>query len=175
MMIKRETVFTGRSFSVSLEEHELPDGRRASYNVVHYSPRGAVAVLPIFTDGRVGLIQQYRPSVADLVWEIPAGKVEPGETAADCAHRELREEIGCHIEQLQPLGRVHNALGMTDAQVQLFAAQVTAQNKQQTEDDEFIRLVCVSWDEALAMVKNGTISDSKTILALLLYGRERSA
>ena len=101
--------------------------------------------------------------------------MEPGETAADCAHRELREEIGCHVGQLQPLGRVHNALGMTDAQVQLFAAQVTAQDRQQTEDDEFIRLVCVPWKEALAMVKNGTISDSKTILALLLYERERPA
>ena len=175
MRIKQETAFTGRSFSVALEEHELPDGRRASYHVVHYSPRGAVAVLPLFADGRVGLIQQYRPSVANLVWEIPAGKVEPGETAADCARRELREEIGCQVDQLQPLGRVHNALGMTDAQVQLFAAQVTARDRQQTEDDEFIRLVCVPWDEALAMVKNGVISDSKTILALLLYERERSA
>ena len=174
MRIKQETAFTGRSFSVALEEHELPDGRHANYQVVHYNPRGAVAVLPIFADGRVGLIQQYRPSVARLVWEIPAGKVDPGETAVESAHREIREEIGCQVDHLQPLGKVHNALGMSDAQVQLFAARVTVQDKQQTEDDEFIRLVCVPWDEALAMVKNGTISDAKTILALLLYERERS-
>ena len=75
--MKKQEIFNGRVISLAIEEHELPDGRRVDFEIVHHS--GGAAVLPILDDGRVLLIRQFRPAAGGMIWEIPAGRLEGGE------------------------------------------------------------------------------------------------
>ena len=122
-MTQRKIIYQGRIFSVAIEEHRLPDGRQASFEIVRYP--GAAAALPLLEGEGIILIRQFRPSVGGMLLEIPAGRLEKGEQAEDCARRELEEEIGCRVQRLIPLGKMHNAVGFSDACLHLFAAEVT--------------------------------------------------
>lgn len=90
--LTEETTWTGRIFSISRLNVELPDGREAVRDVVRHC--GAVAVVALTDDGRICLVRQYRTAIDRVTVEIPAGKLDPGEDPLDCAHRELLEETG---------------------------------------------------------------------------------
>ena len=162
-------IFTGRIFSVSTEEHCLPDGRRATFELVRHP--GGAAALPILNDGRVILIRQFRPAVGGTVWEIPAGRLEPGEDPADCITRELAEEIGYHPGRLTRLTTMLPAVGFCDERLFLFLARGLTPVPMAQEEDEFIEVVPMAFEEALRLVDAGYIGDGKTQLALLLAAR----
>lgn len=161
------TVFDGRVISVAVEDHRLPDGRTASFEIVHHP--GGAAALPILDDGRVMLIRQFRPAAAGTILEIPAGRLEPGEAPADCIRRELEEEIGFRAGRIEPLGEMLTAVGFCDERVFLYLACELAPVPQALEPDEFIELAPMSVAEALNLLAAGAIPDGKTQLALLLY------
>ncbi len=164
-----EDIFTGRIVSLRREEFELPDGRRATFEMVRHP--GGAAVLPLLDDGRVVMIRQFRPAAGGMVWEIPAGRLEPDESPAGCVLREIQEEIGYRAGQLEKLGEMLTAVGFCDEVVHLFIASDLTRVERALEADEYIEVAPMAAAEALAMVERGEIADGKTQLALLLAQR----
>lgn len=159
-------LYAGRIVRLGLEEHLLPDGRKANFEIIRHP--GGAAVLPILPDGRVVLIRQWRAPVGGTVWEIPAGRLEPGEDPESCVRRELQEEAGYRAGRIEKLGEMFPAVGYCDELIHLFVARDLAPVPSAPEDDEVIEAVPVSLDEARAMVRRGEIPDGKTQLAILL-------
>lgn len=164
-------IFNGRIISLAIEEHLLPDGRRAAFEVVHHP--GGAAVLPLLDDGRVVLIRQFRPALNGMVLEIPAGRLEPNESPEACVRRELIEEVGYRAGQVEKLGEMLPAVGFSDERIHLFVAAGLCPVPQALEPDEYIEVLPLPLEEALAMAARGEIPDGKTQLALLLWqGRQ---
>jgi ADP-ribose diphosphatase len=167
MKINDKQIFNGRIISLAVEEHQLPDGRSADFEVVHHP--GGAAVLPFLDDGRVVLIRQFRPALNDTIVEIPAGRLEPGETPDACVRRELIEEVGYCADTVVKLGEMLTAVGFCDERIHLFAASGLRAVPRALEPDEFIEVFTLPLQEALTMVGAGQIPDGKTQLALLLW------
>jgi len=159
--------FEGRFIRVSRESHALPDGRREEFEIVRHP--GGAAVLPVLDDGRLLLIRQYRPAVAETILEIPAGKLDPGERPEVCATRELEEETGYRAGRLEPLGQMWTAVGFCDELLHLFVATDLSPGPQRLEPNEFITPAPFTLEDALDAVRRGAIRDGKTQLALHLY------
>jgi ADP-ribose pyrophosphatase len=168
-----QEIFRGRVVSLFLEEHRLPDGREATFEIVRHP--GGAAVLPLLDDGRVVMIRQFRPAAGGMILEIPAGRLEPGEAPAECIRRELEEEIGLRPGRVEPLGEMLTAVGFCDERVHLFVARELTPVPRALEPDEFIELAPMSVAEALNLLAAGAIPDGKTQLALLLYANRREA
>ncbi len=166
---KRKTVFSGGVLDVGLETHAMPDGRSAVFEIIRHP--GGAAVLPVLDDGRVLLIRQFRPAIGQMIYEIPAGRLEDEESAPACAARELQEETGYMAGELLPLGSCWSTVGFTDEKIHLFLARKLKTTEQSLEPDEVIELCPMSVDSALRKVDQGEIMDSKTQLALCFYHR----
>lgn len=151
------------------EQAQLPDGRRIELDIVRHP--GASAVLPILEGGRVLLIRQYRHAAGGSILEVPAGKLDPGESPADCALRELEEETGLRAGRLQPLGWIFTTPGFTDERIFLFAAFDCTRSARNTDADEWIEPLELPLDEALAMIWSGELRDAKSALTLLHAAR----
>ena len=165
--LHRRTVFAGRVLDVGEELHRLPNGREATFEVVRHP--GGAAVLPVLADQQVLLIRQYRPALGAMLWEIPAGRLEPGESPEACVRRELAEEAGYLAGRLEPLGGLWSAAGFCDEHVALFAAFELSAVPSAPEADEIIEPVIMSLAAALELVCRGEIRDAKTQLALLRF------
>lgn len=164
---KKTEIFSGRVVSLSVEEHRLPDGRRAAFEIVRHP--GGAAVLPVLADGRLVLINQFRPAAGGMILEIPAGRLEPGEAPDVCVCRELQEEVGYRAGRLEKLGEMLTAVGFCDEVIHLYVATELVPVPVAPEPDEYIEVLELPLAEALAMVREGRIPDGKTQLALLLY------
>ncbi|MEJ2470098.1 MAG: NUDIX hydrolase [Desulfuromonadales bacterium] len=165
----RKTVFAGHVLDVGIETHAMPDGRSAAFEIIRHP--GGAAVLPVFDDGRVLLIRQFRPAIGQMIYEIPAGRLEDEESAPECASRELREETGYLAGELLPLGSCWSTVGFTDEKIHLFLARKLRKTEQSLEPDEVIELCPMSLDTALRKIDQEEILDSKTQLALCFYHR----
>jgi ADP-ribose pyrophosphatase len=166
-MAKKKPIYDGRIISLAVEEHRLPDGRTASFEIVRHP--GGAAVLPLLEDGRIVLLRQFRPAVSAMVWEIPAGRLERGELPEDCAVRELQEEAGFLAGSLEKLGTMLTAVGFCDEVLHLYLARDLVPAGPAPEDDEFFENVPLPLGEALRLISCGEITDGKTQLALLLF------
>ncbi len=166
-------IFQGRVISLSLEEHRLPDGRVARFEIVRHP--GGAAVLPVLDDGRLVFVRQLRPAVGGMVLELPAGRLDDGEDPATCAARELQEEVGYRPGRLEKLGEMLPAVGFCNERIHLFVASDLEAVPQALEHDEFLEILVLSLDEALARLDRGEIVDGKSALALLLYARRQSS
>lgn len=162
-----ELIYHGRILDLARETHSMPDGREAHFEIIHHP--GGAAALPILDNGQLLLIRQFRPAIEDYIYEIPAGRLEVGETAAGCIERELEEEVGYHPTHLESLGYVYSSVGFCNERIHLFIATELEQTATAHEADEFIEPIVVTLDTALEMVSTGTITDAKTQIALLRY------
>lgn len=173
--ISSRKVYGGRIISVDVDTVRFPDGSVGELEMVRHS--GASAVVPILQAGRdpqVLLIKQYRYAADGYVYEIPAGRLDPGESPENCAARELREETGYTAEKLQRLTTIYTTPGFTDERIHLFIAEGLSQGDSERERDEFLELFPVALSDAVAMIRSGQIVDGKTTVALLLAFVERA-
>lgn len=166
-MISCDKVYSGRVLDVGIEQHEMPDGRVASFEIIRHP--GGAAVLPVLADGRILLIRQFRPAIGEMVYEIPAGRIEANESAEECAARELIEEAGYCAGQLELLGTYWSTVGFCDELIHLYLGHNLSAVTQQLEPDEIVELCPLPLSEALRKINNGEILDSKTQLALFHY------
>ena len=166
-IISSDKVYQGRILDVALEKHAMPDGRQSNFEIIRHP--GGAAVLPVLPDGQILLIKQFRPAIGTMVYEIPAGRLEPNESPQECAGRELIEEVGYSASQITPLGGFWSTVGFCDEFIHLFLGQGLTVAEQALEPDEVIELCPMPLDEALHKVINGEILDGKTQLALLHY------
>jgi ADP-ribose pyrophosphatase len=160
---------TGRVISLDLDEVRFPDGSVGSMEMVRHP--GASAVVPLLNpeadDPDVLLIRQYRYAADGYLYEIPAGRLDPGESPDACARRELAEETGYRATQVDHMFTMFTTPGFTDEKIHLFLATGLTEGDSAREADEFLELVPTRLSRALSMIEKGEIQDAKTALALL--------
>lgn len=161
-----ETVFDGRIFKALRYDVSLPDGSHEKREVVRHN--GGSAVIPVDEDGNIYMVKQYRVSVGEVLLEIPAGKVEVGEDAEDCASRELEEETGLIAEEIKPLISFYPTPGYCSEKIHVFMATGLKQGAPHRDEREFLHVVKYHIDDLVRMVQNGSITDSKTAIAILM-------
>ena len=159
-----KTVYKGRVVTLNLETVTLPNGVSVELEVVRHP--GAAAIVPLKDDHTVILIRQYRLAAGGYIYEIPAGKLHPGEDPADCATRELEEEIGYRAGHLDKVATFFTAPGFTDEVMHLYVARDLALGAQALDSDEVLEIVEISLEKALGYILDGTIRDAKTIIGL---------
>lgn len=163
---KSRQIHKGKIINLRVDEVVLPDGRKAIREIVEH--RGAVAAVPLLPGERVILIKQFRKAVEEVIYEIPAGKLEEEEGPRSCIERELKEEIGCQAGALKKLLSYYPSPGFSSELIHLFLATDLEKKKQDLESDEFIETVTLEFNEALKMIEQGRIKDGKTIIGLFL-------
>jgi ADP-ribose pyrophosphatase len=159
-------IYQGKVVSLRVDEVLLPDGSKASREVVEHP--GAVAVLAVSDDGEAYFVRQYRQAVAENLLEIPAGKLEPGESPADCAVRELAEEAGVKPRQLRQVAVYYSSPGFTSEKLFIYLASGLDPTEASQQPDEDLQVLKIPFPEALSMAREGKITDGKTLIALLL-------
>jgi ADP-ribose pyrophosphatase len=164
-----QIIFTARRFTV--EQHDVPgrDGRNHRYDRIVLP--GAAVALPILDDGRVILISNYRFAVGRTLLELPAGMLDNGEPAIECARRELCEETGYRAGKLESLLSFFSTPGMCNEQLHAFLATELVLGETAREPGEDIENTPMKVDEALEAIGDGRINDAKTIVTLLYYDR----
>ncbi|MEP6507091.1 MAG: NUDIX hydrolase [Gemmatimonadales bacterium] len=162
-------VYTGRVVSLDVDTVRFPNGVTGELEMIRHS--GASAVVPVLEvpgePTKVLLIRQYRYAAEGFLYEIPAGRLEPGETPENCAKRELQEETGYSAGRLVAMTSIYTTPGFTDEIIHLFLADNLALGKLALESDEILELKAVQISEALELIRTGEIQDGKTICALL--------
>lgn len=159
-------VYRGTVLTLRVDDIELPSGRRSRREVVEHP--GGVAVVAVDRDGSVILVRQYRYPVRSALWEIPAGKLDPGESPRECAARELEEETGYRAGHLEEVVPFYTSPGFCDEVLYLFFAQDLAAGQDTPEEDELIETRRVRRAELDEMMARGEIRDGKTILGLFV-------
>lgn len=162
--IDGEVLFEGRMLRIERDTVRLPNGLKSSREVVRHP--GAVGIIAI-QDGKVLLVRQYRYAITQETLEIPAGKLDSQEVPLDCAERELREETG-YRGTMEHISTFYTTPGFTDELMHLFLAQDLVWDPLTPDDDEFIGVERISWDEALRGAQQNKFNDAKTILGILL-------
>ena len=164
-MVSQETVYQGIIVNVRRDKAKLPDGRLTNREVVEHP--GGVAIFAMDDQDRVALVRQYRYPMGEIVLELPAGKLDPGEDPVTGALRELKEETGAEPGTLLPLGRMIPAPGCYGETLHLFLAKDLTFGPQHLDADEFLNVERVPFDELVHRCVNGEIDDGKTVAAVL--------
>jgi len=164
--LSRRPIYENPWIAVREDQVIRPDGRPGIYGVVHFK-NVAVGVLPVDDEGHVWLVGQYRYTLDLYSWEIPEGAGAAGETPAETAHRELREETGLTAGRLELLSRAHLSNSVSDEVAYLYRATELRAGESQPEGTERLVVRRVEWAEAWAMFERGEITDSMSVIALL--------
>jgi len=175
--ISTTRLYSGRVINLDMDRVRYPDGSSGELEIVRHP--GASAVLPLMDstaagDPRLLLVKQYRYAAASYLYEVPAGRLAPGETPEACARRELLEETGCTTTHLRYLTAIYTTPGFTDELIHLFRASGLTPGTPNHEIDEFIEPAAVPLSRAIRMIHDGLIQDAKTIVAILIEARNMS-
>ena len=158
-------VFDGNLLKVYRDAVRLPDGSRGEREYIRHP--GAVAIVALTEDRKLLLERQYRYPPRREFIEIPAGTIDPGEAHFATAKRELLEETGYVAQEWTRLCVLHTAIGYTDEAIELYLARKLTLQERKLDPGEFLETFLLPFDDALAMVRDGRISDVKTVAAIL--------
>lgn len=163
--VSSKHVYDGKLLQVYYDEAELPDGNVTSREWIKHP--GASAVVPVFDDGTIMLVKQFRYPPQKMFIEVPAGKLDPGESPESTAKRELLEESGLICNHLQKTGSFYPAIGYANEIIYTFAAWGLTTEQKNSDDDEFLLNYRITFKKAMEMIANGEIKDGKTICTLV--------
>jgi len=164
--IKSEKIYNGRIIKLSVDTVITPGGREATRELIHHP--GGVGVVAIDEEGMIYLVEQYRIPYDEMLLEIPAGKLDPGETDTQkAAERELREETGLKADSMEFMGNFYPSVGFLDEDLRLYLAKGLSMGETDPDEDEYINLVKIPFSQAVEMVMDNRIKDGKTIAAIL--------
>ncbi len=173
MKLSSRRVHSGRVLDLDVDTVRFPDGSVGELEMIRHS--GAAAVVPLFAGAaaapEVLLLRQFRHAADGPVWEVPAGRLEPGESPEACAGRELAEEAGLRAARLDRLTTIYTTPGFTDERIHLFVARDLTPTPHRREADEFIETHRMPLSRALEMVRSGEVSDGKTVISLLFFSQ----
>jgi ADP-ribose pyrophosphatase len=163
--VSGELVYDGSLLKVRRDVVRLPDGSQGVREYIRHP--GAVAIVPLFDDGRVLLERQFRYPHGREFIEIPAGKLEPGEPHLETAKRELLEETGYAAAEWTRLCVIHTAIAYTDESIEIFLARKLTLSARKLDVGEFLETFIVPFQEAIEMIRDGRITDAKSVAGLL--------
>ncbi len=164
-------VFRGRVIRLVNRDLVLPNGRRTTFSIVEHP--GAVAILPVHANGDVVLLRQFRPTIGEEIYEIPAGTIEKGEAPLATAKREIIEETGFKARQWSKIAEFYTAPGFCTELMHVYVARGLTPAVADGDADEVLRPVRMSLDAALKLVRSKKIRDAKSIAGLLIYHGRR--
>jgi ADP-ribose pyrophosphatase len=165
-LIKREYVHRGKILDLSRSRFMSEAKGEVEIEIVHHS--GGAGTLPLFEDGAVALVRQWRYPLGRYSLEIAAGRIEPGHSPEETAARELEEELGYRATELRKIGEFFVAPGYCEERLFVYLATGLEASEQNLDDDEEIEVVRMPFTEALARVHSGEIDDAKSIITILL-------
>lgn len=165
-LIKREYVHRGKVVDLSLSRFMSEAKGEVEIEIVHHN--GGAGTLPLFEDGTVALVRQWRYPLGRYSLEIAAGRIEPGHSPEETAARELEEELGYRATELRKLGEFLVAPGYCEERLFVYLATGLEGSRQNLDDDEEIEVVRMPFADALARVHSGEIDDAKSIITILL-------
>jgi len=168
-LLSSKIEFQGKVFSVKREHITEPGGLDATRDIVVHS--GSVVLLPVFPDGSILLVRQYRHAAGSYLWELVAGRMDAGESAAAGARRELGEETGYTAKRLRKLLEIIPSPGFLTERMWIFLATELTEGVARPEEDERITPKRFSLAAIEQMIGSGGIRDAKTISAVLFYAR----
>ena len=160
----KKLIYKGKIIDLSVETVTLPNGATADLEVIAHP--GAAAVVPMKDDRTVVMVRQYRHAVGGFIYEIPAGKLHPGEDPRDCAVREVEEETGYRVGWLEPILSFLTTPGFTNEIIHIFAGYELSPGTQNLGADEVLEIIEMPLDQAIARINDGEIRDAKTIIGL---------
>jgi len=168
--LSSERIHTGKIIKLDRDTVRYPDASEAELDIIRHP--GASAIVPFLTDPKgddpqILLLRQYRYAADGYIYEIPAGRLDPGEEPAACAARELKEETGCSAESIVHLFTMLTTPGFTDELIHLFIATGISHGESAREADEFADVIVMRLSEALELIQRGEIPDGKTSLGIL--------
>ncbi len=157
-------IYTGKVITLNVDTVQLPNGVTVDLETIRHP--GASAVVPVKDDGTVVLIRQFRHAAGGFIYEIPAGKLAPGEDPLHCALRELEEEVGYRASFFELLSSIFTAPGFADEVIHVYKATGLIKGRQQLDRDEVLEIVEMPLSQAIEKIQDGTIRDGKTIVGL---------
>jgi len=163
--VSGEEVYAGGFLRLRRDVVRLPDGSETVREYVQHP--GAVAIVALLDDGRLVMERQYRYPHGREFLEIPAGKLEPDEPHFETAKRELQEETGYVAREWTRLGLIHNAVAYSDEGIELWLARGLEKREAKLDAGEFLEVLALPFEEAIEMIRDGRITDAKTIAGLL--------
>jgi ADP-ribose pyrophosphatase len=162
--LSSEEVFAGRLLKVRSDVVRLPDGSEGvREHVVH---PGAVVMIAVLENGKLLFERQFRYPLGQVFIELPAGKIDHGEPPLDTGRRELREETGYRAKNWLHLGTMHPCIGYSNERIEIFLAQGLSYVGHELDNGEYLEVIELSLADALLAVRDGEITDAKTITAL---------
>ena len=162
----RTIVYHGKIFEVIRENITLENGTTTDVEFIEHP--GAAAIIPFLDDNRIVLLKQYRHALKKVIWEIPAGTLDPQEEIISCAKRELIEETGYSASGWQKLGEITPVPGYSDERIHIYLSTELQPAAQNLDADEVIQVQEVEFNKALEMIGNGKIQDAKSIAGLFM-------
>jgi ADP-ribose pyrophosphatase len=166
-IVSSKVMFKGRVFGVRREEVIEPGGVRATREIVTHP--GSVVVLPVFPDGQILMIRQYRHSVGQYLWELVAGSKDAGESFEKGAHRELLEETGYAARRMRKILDLFPTPGFVSENMVIFLAEGLKLGRAQPEADEKIEMRIFTLREIESRIRSGKIRDGKSVAGILYY------
>ncbi len=163
--LKSDTRFEGRIFKVTVDDIELENGEKSIREIVHH--HGGACILPLFDNGDICLVRQFRYAYGKELWELPAGKLELNEDPFEAAKRELTEECGLTADTYIDLGEMYPTVGYCSEVIYIWAATGLHEADMHLDEGEFLTPERVPLEKAYEMVMSGEIQDGKTIVAIL--------
>lgn len=167
--IASNVVYEGPIFTITHDTAELENGRTAVRDVLHHF--GGVCVIPVTDNNEILLVRQFRYPFSRTTLEVPAGKLEKGESHAECGRRELLEETGCVCSEYTYLGEMLPTPAYNSEITHIYLAKGLSFEKQQLDTDEFLDVEKIPLSAAVQQVMDGTITDGKTQIAILKAAR----
>lgn len=164
-----DTVYEGKIFTVACDTAELEDGQQVIRNVILHS--GGVCVIPVTENNEIFMVKQFRYPFREVTTEIPAGKLEKGESHYDCGKRELLEETGCTCTEYIYLGEIYPTPAYNTEVIHVYLAKGLSYEKQCLDADEFLDVEKIPLADAVKLVMDGKIKDGKTQIAVLKAAR----
>lgn len=163
--LRRVNTYKGIIVDVSVDMIELPNGEHTMREVVHHP--GGVCVVAVDDEQMVPMVRQYRYAYGDHLWELPAGKLEPGEDPLLAAMRELSEETGIRADTWTELGRVYTSPGFSRETLYIYLATGLTQGEAHPDPNEFLDVEKIPLRKLVEMVERGELCDAKTVIGIL--------